>query len=135
MSHLQSQHHLGNLLTREGLLDSNCHTLGKLLITSQLVIIHIKEIVNLTTRNDQCMTLYQRVDIEESIELLILCTLVAGNLASSNLTENIHNGNLQFDNLQFNHFYAIEIFSIRNLMVPRGILISTSSPTFLPSRP
>jgi hypothetical protein len=31
------------------------------------------------------MTLYQRIDVEEGIELLVLGTLVTGNLTSSNL--------------------------------------------------
>ena len=90
VGHFQSQHHLSHLLTGERFLDSHGHALCKLLITSQFVVIHIEEIVHLTTGNDQCMALHQRIDIEESIELLVLCTLIAGNLTGSNLCENIH---------------------------------------------
>ena len=91
VGHFQSEHDLSDLLTGECLLDGHGHALGKLLITSEFGIVHIEEIVHLTTGNDQRMALHQRIDIEESIELLVLCTLIAGNLTGSNLCENIHN--------------------------------------------
>ena len=47
--------------------------------------IEIEDVIDLTTGNHQRVTLYQRINVEESIELLVLGTLVAGNLTSSNL--------------------------------------------------
>ena len=88
--HFQSEHHLCHLLTGEGALDGFGHALGKDLEGSQLVVVHIKDVVNLTTGNDQRVALAYGVDVEECVELLVLCALVAGNLTCSNLTENIH---------------------------------------------
>ena len=38
VSHFKTQHHLSHFLARECLLDGNSYTLGKLLISSELVI-------------------------------------------------------------------------------------------------
>ena len=121
VGHFQSQHHLCHLLTGEGTSDGQRHALGKELERGQFVVVHIKDVIYLAARNHQRVTLHQRINVKECVELLVLCALVARNLTCSNLTENIH--------------YAKLILSIRNLMVPRGICTSTSSPTFLPSSP
>ena len=88
--HFEAQHDLSYLFTGEGCLDGFGHTLGEGLITGQLVIVHIEEVIHFATRDHEGVTLHQRVDVEECIELLVLGTLVAGNLTSSNLTEYIH---------------------------------------------
>ena len=90
VGHFETKHHLGHLLTGEGLLDGQGHLLGKHLITGNLIIVHVEDIVYLSTGNDEGMTLHQRIDVEKCVELLVLCALVAGNLTSSNLTEYIH---------------------------------------------
>jgi hypothetical protein len=90
MGYLETQYHLGNLLTGEGGLHSLGHMFGKYLITGYLIVIHVVDIIYFATGNHEGVTLHQRIDVEECIELLVLGTLVAGNLTSSNLTENIH---------------------------------------------
>ena len=91
VGHLKTQNHLGYLLAREGLLYGQSHTLCKHLITGQLVVVHIEDIVNLTARNHQRVSLYQRVDIKKCIELVVLGALVAGYFASCYSAKDIHN--------------------------------------------
>ncbi len=90
MRHLEAEDDLSHLLTREGLLDGESHALGKYLITGDLIVFHVEDIVYLPTGNHERMTLYQRIDVEKSLELLVLGTFVAENLTSSKLTEYIH---------------------------------------------
>ena len=85
VGYFEPQYHLGHLLAGESLADGLGHALCKHLITGQLIIIEIEDVIDLTTGNHQRVTLYQRIDVEESIELLVLGTLVTGNLTSSNL--------------------------------------------------
>jgi hypothetical protein len=84
MRHLQTEHHLCHLATGESTLYGNSDALGKLLITSNFIVVHIENIVYLTTGNHQCVPFYQWIDVEESIELLILGAFVTGNLSRSN---------------------------------------------------
>ena len=124
MGHFEAEHHLGHLLAGEGCADGFGDTLGEDLKLGQLVVLHVEDVIHFPTRDDQRMGLDDGVDVEESIKLIAFRTLVAGNLTSSNLAENIHNRN-----------YSRVILSMRNLIVPRGMAISTTSPTFLLSKP
>ena len=90
VGHFETQHHLGYLLTGKSLLDGEGHLLGKHLLTGNLVVVHIEDVINFPTGDYEGMTLYERIDVEECVELLVLGALVAGNLTSSNLTEDIH---------------------------------------------
>ena len=78
MRHLKSEHSLTYLFAREDTLYCHRHLLGKHLESSNLIIFHIEDVVDLTTRNDQRVTFYQRVDVEKSIKLFVLGTLEAG---------------------------------------------------------
>ena len=84
VGHFETEYHLGHLLTGEGLADGLGHALGKHLELSNLIIFHVEDVVHFATRNHKGMTLHQRVDVEECVELLVLCALVAGNLTCSN---------------------------------------------------
>ena len=53
VGHFQAKYHLCYLAAGEGALDGCCHALGKLLVSGQLVVVHIKEVVNLTAWDDQ----------------------------------------------------------------------------------
>ena len=90
MWHLQAEHHLCHLLAGESLLHGYGHALGKLLIAANFGVVHIKDVIYFAAGNHQCVTLHQRIDVQKSVELVVLGTLVAGNLASGNLTEYIH---------------------------------------------
>ena len=90
MGYFETQHHLGYLFAGEGLLDGQGHLFGKHLIAGNLVVVHVEDVIYLAAGNHKGMTLHQRIDVEESIELLVLGALVTGYLTSSNLTEYIH---------------------------------------------
>ena len=70
------------------------------------------------------MTFHQRIDVEESIETVVLRTFVARNLSGYDFTEDGSHGD-----------YSNEMFVISSCTVPCGILISATSPTFLPNNP
>ena len=76
--------HDGNtyLDTWDSSLDSCSHTLGKEHVSSEELIVLIKDIVDLLLRDDQGMTFGYRIDIKERIELIVLCDFVAWNLTS-----------------------------------------------------
>ena len=85
MGHFETEYYLGHLLTGERLANGLGHTLGKHLELCNLIILHVEDVVHFATRNHQGVTLHQRIDVEECVELLILCAIVAGNLTSRNL--------------------------------------------------
>ena len=89
--HFESEHSLAYLDTWESALDGYSHLLCKHLILGNLVVLHIEDVVHFAARNDECVALHQRVDIEESVELFALSTLIAGNLACGDFREYIHN--------------------------------------------
>ena len=120
--HFKSQHSLSHLHAWERSLDGNSHFLGKHLETSQFVIVHIEDVIHLTTWDDQCVTLHERIDVEECIKLLVLSTLVGRNLPCCNLSKNTHD-------------YPKLMLIISNFITPRGTVTSATSPTFLPRSP
>ena len=85
MRNLQTQNHLSHLLAWEGCLDGLSHLLGEYLKFSQVCILHIEDVIHLLARNHQSMTFADRANVEESIELVAFCTLVARNLSCCNL--------------------------------------------------
>ena len=63
---------------------------GKGLELGNLIVLHVEDIVDLTTGDHQCVAFCHRVDVEESVELVAFGTFVAGNFASSDFTKNVH---------------------------------------------
>ena len=88
MRHLKAQYGLTHLDAGEGTLDACSHVLGKHLHSGQVGIAQVEEVIHLLLRDDQCMSLNQRIDIEESEELVVFGYFVAGNLACYDFTEN-----------------------------------------------
>ena len=82
MWHFQPQYCLSYLDAWECALDSHSHFLGENLVLGYLVVVHVEDIVYFAARNYEGMTLHQWVDVEKSIELVVLGALVAGYLAS-----------------------------------------------------
>ena len=56
-----------------------------------LVIFHIEDVIHFTTRNDQRVTLYEGIDVEECVELVVLGTLVGGNFSCCYFAKDTHN--------------------------------------------
>ena len=95
MRHLETQHHLGHLAAGERGADGLCHLLGKHLEIGQFGVVHIKDVIDLLAGYHQCVTLGERTDVEECVEVGTLGTLVARYLAGCNLRENgSHNRNV-----------------------------------------
>ena len=61
------------------------------------IIVHVEDVVYFLTRNHEGVTFSQRIDVEESIEFVAFCTLVAGDFASGDFAED---GHVVYD---FNH--------------------------------
>jgi hypothetical protein len=87
VGHFESEDCLANLHAWEGLADGKCHFLGKDLKARYLVVFHIKDIVDLTTRDAKGMALSERVDIEKCIELFVLGALVTWYFALGDFCE------------------------------------------------
>ena len=85
MRNFQTQNNLCHFFARESSLDGLCHFLGEYFKLSQVCILHIEDVVHLLARNHQSMTFADRANVEESIELVAFCTLVARNLSCCNL--------------------------------------------------
>ena len=85
VGHFESEHHLCHLLAGECRPQSLGYSLGKDLELSDLLIFHVEDVIHFPARNHEDMSFRHGVDIEESIELVALRTLIAGNLASRNL--------------------------------------------------
>ena len=88
MRNLQAQNYLSHFLAWEGSLDGLCHFLGENLKLGEVLVFHIEDVIHFLARNHQCVTLADRTDVEESVELVALGTLVARNLSCCNLRKN-----------------------------------------------
>ena len=88
MRHFKSNDCLTYLLTRESFLDGHCHTFCKDLHISQFLIRKVKNIIYLTFWYNQSMPLYQWINIQESIKLIIFRYFIARNLSTNNSTKN-----------------------------------------------
>ena len=95
-----------------------------LLSTCQLIVFEVIDVVNLTLRDHQCVTLYHGIDVEESKILVVLCYLIARNLSSYDSAKNACHSR-----------YAMLMLSTSRLIIPPGVLMSAISPGFLPSKP
>ena len=83
----QSNHCFTHLLAREGLFDGTGYLLCKYVHCSQVFIAQIENIVYFLFGHYQCMSLYQRVDIEKCEELVVFRHLVAGDFACDDSAE------------------------------------------------
>ena len=68
--------------------DGACNLLGKYLHFAYLFVCKVEEVINLVLGDHQCVSLGQGVDVEECIELVVLCNLVAGYFACYYSAEN-----------------------------------------------
>ena len=87
MVDFESQHHLGHLLTGESRADGLGNLLGKHLKGGEVGVAHVKDVVHFLTRYNQRMALFDGIDVEEGIEVLILGAFVAGYLTSSDFAK------------------------------------------------
>jgi len=84
-------------LTRNGLFNGTSYALCKHMKRSQLFILQIENIIDLSFGNNQRMSFHQRIDIKKSKKVFILSYFVTRNVASNNLTKNTcHKGLLSF---------------------------------------
>ena len=79
---LKTEYNLSYLDARESLLDGFGNLLCENLITGDFIIVHIKDVVNLTTWDYQSVTYDKRIDIKKCIEFIVLCTFIAWDFAS-----------------------------------------------------
>ena len=75
-------------LTRDGLFNGPSYALCKHMKRSQLFILQIENIIDLSFGNNQRMSFHQRIDIKKSKKVFILSYFVTRNVASNNLTKN-----------------------------------------------
>jgi hypothetical protein len=61
------------------------YALGKQVEMSEIVIFHIKYVIDFYFRNDQCMSKDYRANIQESKAIVIFSNLVAGNFSGDDL--------------------------------------------------
>lgn len=87
MRHFQPQYRFSYLSTREGLANGKRHSLGENMHRRQILIVQIEDIIYFLLGNDQCMTFYQRIDVKERKESVILRHLVARYFTCDNSTE------------------------------------------------
>ena len=85
MRNLKTQYNLSHFLAWESSLDGLSNLLGENLKLCQVIILHVEDVIYLLAGNHQCMTFADRANVEESIELVAFCTLVARNLSCCNL--------------------------------------------------
>ena len=61
----------------EGGLYGLCHALGEDYHFGKLVVFKVEEVVNFAAGDYQCVSLCQRIDVEEGVELVVLGAFVA----------------------------------------------------------
>lgn len=85
MWHLEPEHHLRHLPAAEHALDGHGHLLCEHLEGGYLVVGEVEDVVYFVARDDERMSFRHRVDVEESIEMLVFGTLIRRYLACCNL--------------------------------------------------
>ena len=81
MRHFQTHHCYTNLNTRNSGFDGGSYSLGKSHIASELVVVDVEDVAHLFLGYYEGVTLLNGIDIQESEKLIVLCNLVARNLA------------------------------------------------------
>ena len=116
MRNFQSQDTDADTLARNSGLNSQRHFLGESAKSEISLVIQMEDIVVLhVLRNDQCVTFYQWIDIQEGIKVLIFSNFIGRNLA------------LRYFGEDGRHNYNV-ISRILNFITPEGTLASTISP-------
>ena len=95
MWNLKSDHCFTHFFTRKSFFNSTGYFFGKNVHCSQIFITQIKDIINFLFRNNQSMSLHQRIDIKESKKLFVFSYLIAWNFTRYDSTEYCcHNPNI-----------------------------------------
>ena len=76
VGHFEAKHHLCHFSTGESPSNGQGHTLGKELELGKLLVGEVEDVIYFPTRDDEGMALYQRVNVEKSVEVLVFCALV-----------------------------------------------------------
>ena len=87
MRYFQSDNSFAYLLARECFFNGTGYLLCKHMHSSQVFIAQIENIVYFLFGHYQCMSLYQRIDIEKSKKLVVFRHLVAGDFSCDDSTE------------------------------------------------
>lgn len=111
MVHLKTEHSHAHLAAGESTLNGQSHLLGKHHHVGKFLIAQVEDVVHLMLRHHQRVALRQGVDVEKSIKLVTLGTLVRGYFARND-----------FENIVIRLKYYVlgwRIFGINGLTVNR----------------
>ena len=87
MRNFQSDNRFAHLFTGESFFNGTGHFLCKYMHSSQVLIAQIENIVYFLLGHHQCVSLYQRIDIEKRKKLFVFRHLVAGDFACDDSAE------------------------------------------------
>ena len=90
MVHLKAEHSHAHLAAGKSTPNGQSHLLGKHHHVGKFLIAQVEDVVHLMLRHHQCVALRQRVDVEKSIKLVTLGTLVRGYFARNDFREYCH---------------------------------------------
>ena len=90
MRHFQTQDGFADLHAGDDLLDGTSHAGCEDMEAGNLIVLKVEDIIYFATGDDERVPLHHRIDVEESIELLIAGAAIAGDFACGDFTEDTH---------------------------------------------
>ena len=88
MRHVQSDHCHPDPFARHSSTDMRGNLFRKSHHPGQFLVVQIEDVIDLTLRNHQRMSLSQRINIQKCVKILVFCDLVTGDLPIDDLREN-----------------------------------------------
>ena len=88
MRHFETDDGHTDAFARDGFLDGSCNLLGKHHHLTEFLVIDIENVVGFVLGDDKGMAFRQRIDVEKSKKAIVLCNLIARDLAVDDSGEN-----------------------------------------------